>query len=442
MPWTKEKPPKCATNWTDEQKAKCVKTANAVLKGGGTEQAAVFACIKSAGKTKHPGGKDKAKGTLDPAELIERLEEMGLGFVLLEGKPTQFEIEYDDGRMMALGAVSPDIDFTKVRALYFHNAILAREESNKNKDRLPPEEIDALATSIGGMPIDDEHQFESIIGVFTKGQRVEDNGRGAVSIDGLIWPQRFPVIAKEIVAGERSLSMEVWIASVTCSMCNEQFTKKEDYCAHLEHKEADRILHGVLGFGGAATRKPAGTDTVFDVDRMMVVATDHRDQGGDPTKLPKDKTKGKDDMELKEQVQALESQLGTTKTELGTVKTELGVAKTKITELEGELTTAKESLTEAQKATADLRWSVREQALSGVGYDEDKLKTDKETLEAMPDEAFDILFAALNKEPDPDPKDKDKGKGKEGDDDPPTIGAVVLGGNEEDDDDDRPQLVL
>lgn len=439
MPWKfPDNVPKVAKNWTEEQQKRCIKVGNAVLRKKGTEQAAIFACIKAAGKTKHPGG--KAEGTLDPTELMERLEEMGLGFVLLEGTPTQFEIEYDDGRMVALGAVSPDVDFTKVRALYFHNAILAREESNKNKDRLPPEEIDALATSIGGMPIDDEHQFESIIGVFTKGQRIEDNGHGAVSTDGLIWAQRFPDIAKEIVVGKRSLSMEVWIAAVTCSMCNERFTKKEDYCAHLEHKEADRILHGVLGFGGAATRKPAGTATVFDVDRMMVVATDHRDQGDDPTKPPTDKTKGKGDMELKEQVQTLESQLGTAKAELGTAKTELKVAQTRITELEGELTTANESLTEAQTATADLRWSVREQALTQAGYDEDKLKADKETLEAMPDGAFDILIAALNKEPDP-VDDKGKGKGEEDDDDPPIIGAVVLGGNEEDGDD-RPQLVL
>jgi len=141
-------------------------------------------------------------------------------------------------------------------------------------DYLPAQEIEALAKNIGGMPIDDEHQFEDVVGVFTRGTVVKEaNGLAAVSVDGLIWPQRFPGIARELVEGKRQLSMEVWIASATCGLCGEIFRRADDYCPHLTHKEADRTLHGVQGFGGALTVKPAGSDTTFDYNSMMVVAS-------------------------------------------------------------------------------------------------------------------------------------------------------------------------
>jgi HK97 family phage major capsid protein len=55
VPWTKEDPPDVAQNWSDEEKGKCVKAANAVLAEGGSEEDAIFACIHAAGKGK--GGK-------------------------------------------------------------------------------------------------------------------------------------------------------------------------------------------------------------------------------------------------------------------------------------------------------------------------------------------------------------------------------------------------
>lgn len=59
MPWTTENPPSCADNWTESEKKKCVTAANAVLRDGGEEQDAIFACIRAAGKTEHPGGESK-----------------------------------------------------------------------------------------------------------------------------------------------------------------------------------------------------------------------------------------------------------------------------------------------------------------------------------------------------------------------------------------------
>ena len=48
--------PRPARKWTPGEQKKCVSAANAVLSGGGSEQDAIFACIRAAGKTKHPGG--------------------------------------------------------------------------------------------------------------------------------------------------------------------------------------------------------------------------------------------------------------------------------------------------------------------------------------------------------------------------------------------------
>lgn len=51
MPWTKESPPSVAKNWTDEEKEKCVKAANAVLEETGDDEKAIQACIHAAGKS-------------------------------------------------------------------------------------------------------------------------------------------------------------------------------------------------------------------------------------------------------------------------------------------------------------------------------------------------------------------------------------------------------
>lgn len=52
MPWTVKNPPPPATNWTTTEKRKCVDAANAVLADGGTEEQAIYACIRAAGKAK------------------------------------------------------------------------------------------------------------------------------------------------------------------------------------------------------------------------------------------------------------------------------------------------------------------------------------------------------------------------------------------------------
>lgn len=57
--------PRPALNWNEDEQKKCIGAANAVLAGGGTEQTAIFACIRAAGKTEHPGGEGKAFNLYD-----------------------------------------------------------------------------------------------------------------------------------------------------------------------------------------------------------------------------------------------------------------------------------------------------------------------------------------------------------------------------------------
>jgi hypothetical protein len=50
MPWTYDDPPDVALNWSAEEQRQCVDAANAVLERGGTDEEAIFACIRAAGK--------------------------------------------------------------------------------------------------------------------------------------------------------------------------------------------------------------------------------------------------------------------------------------------------------------------------------------------------------------------------------------------------------
>lgn len=51
MPWTISDPPSPAKNWDADSKRKCVEAANAVLEEDGSEEDAIFACIRAAGKS-------------------------------------------------------------------------------------------------------------------------------------------------------------------------------------------------------------------------------------------------------------------------------------------------------------------------------------------------------------------------------------------------------
>jgi SPP1 gp7 family putative phage head morphogenesis protein len=65
MPWTVKNPPDVAKNWTTTEKRKCVSAANAVLREGGSDQQAIFACIRAAGKSKRKKDASEAELATD-----------------------------------------------------------------------------------------------------------------------------------------------------------------------------------------------------------------------------------------------------------------------------------------------------------------------------------------------------------------------------------------
>jgi len=53
VPYTTANPPRPAKNWSTPAKALCARVANGVLKGGGSDQQAVYACIRAV-KSRYP----------------------------------------------------------------------------------------------------------------------------------------------------------------------------------------------------------------------------------------------------------------------------------------------------------------------------------------------------------------------------------------------------
>lgn len=69
MPWTVDKPPRPARNWTREERERCVEAANATLEDGGTDEEAIYACIGAAGKAEEVDmAKRKQSGDGRPME--------------------------------------------------------------------------------------------------------------------------------------------------------------------------------------------------------------------------------------------------------------------------------------------------------------------------------------------------------------------------------------
>ena len=300
MPWTTDNPPSCAKNWTDAEKAKCVKTANAVLRDGGSEQDAIFACIRAAGKTKHPGGQD-AQGADElgrmggpeaggpggqcvcpkcgykaPHDTGEPCYEMTCpkcgakmtrqavqGSLALEPVTAEDLEEYSNHTLLA--------DYKPKELLKFKGAHLCSAGTNKNNDWIDEKGIEELASTMHFLAIDDEHDEQKVIGFF-----VHPRAAGPRLItDGVIYARRFPKIAKQIQNGEKKLSVEAIAQTAICSVCAGEYTSYKDYCEHLLHRQkfaAQRKLFGLRAQGGATVKDPAW-DTSFDANGFMMIAS-------------------------------------------------------------------------------------------------------------------------------------------------------------------------
>ena len=160
--------------------------------------------------------------------------------------------------------------------LRFKGAILARQETNRNNDEITEAGIDELAATIGGRPIDVEHRTSDNCGVFTAGRAVNVDGHKALSVDGLVWADRYPDTAAGMQGGAQHLSIEAVADKAKCSACGQEFLTAKDYCEHLTNRRRNgtrRTLQGLRAKGGAVTKNPAGTNTKFDPRSIYFVAS-------------------------------------------------------------------------------------------------------------------------------------------------------------------------
>lgn len=176
----------------------------------------------------------------------------------------------DTLRLNAILGSAPDL--TEGEILKFSDAVLARAEVNKNGDGIDEVGLSDLAKTLPLMPLDDEHVSDRVIGFFTSAS-VQD---AALFTDGIIYAARFPEIVQDIVAGRKHLSVEAYGAQARCSVCGAVFESPKDYCSHLTGRPdngAVRWLSGLRAIGGGAVRRNAGTDTTFDRNGFVLLAS-------------------------------------------------------------------------------------------------------------------------------------------------------------------------
>lgn len=166
---------------------------------------------------------------------------------------------------LVLGSIRFEADEENPRFLRFHDAVLARAETNSNRDALDEEGIQELAATIAGTPVDLEHDPKKNVGFYTAG-KAED---GALRVDGVLWLDRCDALGvnpAEIENGTYKLSIEAEANTASCSICNTTHTSIASYCKHLRNKllyKATRFLKGLKAVGGALTKTPAGSSTGF-----------------------------------------------------------------------------------------------------------------------------------------------------------------------------------
>lgn len=160
------------------------------------------------------------------------------------------------------------------RILRFDGFILARVETNKNRDRITAENLNELAATLPLNWIDLGHDTKKRVGFYIDAKVVD----GALPTSGIIWTDDDPTIPQKLATGELQSSLEADADKAECSICHKTFASEKEYCEHLAPFEnrfrfqSERILYGMKATGGALVTKPAGTDTKADPARLQMIA--------------------------------------------------------------------------------------------------------------------------------------------------------------------------
>lgn len=161
--------------------------------------------------------------------------------------------------------------------LKFHDVVLAREEVNANNDEFTGTFLADIAAGMKKMPlpIDFEHVPDKIVGAYSDANHLDK----ALPTAGFIYSSRFPDVATGLLNNSYGFSIEASSTESKCSKCGGVFGEHDDYCIHIRDVSAKKmhnarriLVHG-RAVGGAVTRKPAGSGTRVDPDKVDVLAS-------------------------------------------------------------------------------------------------------------------------------------------------------------------------
>lgn len=284
----------------------------------------------------------------------------------------------------------------------FKNAILAREETNKNGDTISAENIAELAASIVGRAADIDHVRVKNAGIITEARVGQDKGKAALFIGGLLWRDRYTKEVDGVRAGTHQLSVEAVADFAVCSTCQGEYETTTKYCNHLKARKATgakRSFKGLKGKGMGITPKPAG-DAYFDREQIFVVANHQEETSMDCPHCGKEATGEKCPACNKSTVPSvIASELKTATDSLNALQASTEAAKVeaeaKVKEYQTKLEAAELKVKEADDKALKVRTEAREKVLASLLTPE-KLTERKEALLGLEDTAFNAVTASLS----------------------------------------------
>ena len=217
----------------------------------------------------------KGEEGFDKSRAIAICHSQIVGGIVLE--PVSANMAAGYSHMMMGNAIEGEL-------MMFRNAVLARAESNRNKDKIDEQGIEELAESLRFMPMTYEHKRDpskpmgerQVVGFYLDGRAKERST--VLSVDGVVFAGIFPEVVKGLAEGKLKLSIEAKASKATCTKCGKEFAASADYCPHIAtvqgrySHQADRYLQGLKAIGGAVTANPAGTGTSFDGNAFTMIA--------------------------------------------------------------------------------------------------------------------------------------------------------------------------
>lgn len=320
----------------------------------------------------------------------------------------------------------------KQKDLMYVRFVLVHEGANKNRDFFTRDDLKAAANTPVHKAVNWEHK-EPCIGTIYKSAYVEvedssfasatkDGKRGCIVCDAVIWKQRFPALAKEMIDRHEKdclrFSMETYFGSCSCTECNEVFASRDydegQYCEHLNYRKAVssaggnsayRRLHDNVFTGTGVVRNPADVDA-----ESLALAEEQREEARklDEIKMTKAEFEAKlaeavkaaiEDYKLKNEAdkalsaaqadnEALKAKLVEADNTIAKLKEEGEKSQAALKELEAKISVAK-AVSERMKVLAEAGLT--------IPSDQEELKTLHEAVAEYTDKGFNMFVETVKK---------------------------------------------